>query len=122
MARTTLTTRVAALEAGQAEILAILRTMQAPASKPKAAKAKPQPKAAAKVVTTAPAKKGAQTRETLSRKDWNRTLTTKARLAGKIGEVSVYSLVLAAWDRAQAAREAGVTPDEFLASGAHLAL
>lgn len=117
MARTTLTTRVAALEAGQAEILAILRTMQAPATKPKAApKAAPRPKVAAKVVTTAPAK-GAQTRETLSRKDWNRTLTAKARLAGKAGTgCSVYSVVVANWDAAKAAQAAGVTPDAFLAT------
>lgn len=77
-------------------------------------------KAPAKKTTTKavakPAAKGAQTRETLSRKDWNRTLTAKARLAGKYdnGE-SVYSWVLANWDEAQVAREAGMTPDEFLA-------
>lgn len=68
---------------------------------------KAAPKKAAPKVT-----KGAQTRETLSRKDWNRTLTAKARFAGG----STYRTVLAQWADAQVAREAGFTPDEFLAS------
>jgi len=68
-----------------------------------------QPKAAAKVT------KGASTREVLSRKDWNRTLTAKARLMGKRDGVSVYSLVIDAWDEVQKSREAGMTPDQVLA-------
>lgn len=114
MARTTLTTRVAALEAGQAEILAILRTMQAPAPTKSAKKvaAKVQPKAAAKPT------KGAQSRETLSRKDWNKTLATKARLAGSRpgkADESVYSAIMRDWALIQAKREAGITPDAVLA-------
>lgn len=63
-----------------------------------------------------PATKGAQTRETLSRKEWNRTLTAKAKLAGKYtnGE-SVYAYVLANWAEVQGQRDAGMTPDEVLA-------
>lgn len=115
MARTTLTTRVAALEAGQAEILSILRTMQAAPAKPKAAKkvaAKVQPKAVAKPT------KGAQTRETLTRSAWNRTLCTKARLAGARpgkADESVYSAIQRDWALIQAKREAGITPDAVLA-------
>lgn len=63
-------------------------------------------KAAPKVVT-----KGAQTRETLSRKAWNRTLTAKARFAGG----KTYASVVANWAQAQEAREAGMTPDQALA-------
>jgi hypothetical protein len=119
MARITLTTRVTNLENQQAEILSILRTMQAqqaPASKPKAAKkvaAKVQPKAVAKPT------KGAQTRETLKRSDWNRTLCTKARLAGARpgkADESVYSAIQRDWTLIQARREAGFTPDEVLAT------
>lgn len=96
----------------------VLDAMSAPApaktTRKAAPKAAPRPKVAAKVVTTAPAK-GAQTRESLSRKEWNRTLTAKARLAGKTGTgSSVYSVVLANWADAQEAAKAGVTPDAFL--------
>lgn len=77
----------------------------APARKAPARKA--QPKKAPKK----PATKGAQTRETLSRKDWNRTLTAKARFAGG----KTYKRVLDAWADVQEAREAGMTPDEALA-------
>ena len=73
-------------------------------ARPKAGKAAPKPT------------KGAQTRETLSRKDWNRTLTAKARRAGKIQGVSVISIVMAHWAWVQEnARNQGWTPDETLA-------
>lgn len=72
-----------------------------PARKPR----KPQPKAVAKPT------KGSQTRATLSRKEWNRTLTCKAKLAGG----DAYKRVLAAWDTVSEAREAGMTPDVALA-------
>lgn len=71
---------------------------------------KPKASEPAKKVT-----KGASTREVLSRKDWNRTLTAKARLMGKRDGVSVYSQVIAAWDEVQKSREAGMTPDQVLA-------
>lgn len=74
---------------------------QARKAQPKKAPKKAQPK-----VT-----KGAQTRETLSRKDWNRTVTAKARFAGG----ATYKRVLDAWADVQQAREAGMTPDEALA-------
>lgn len=92
----------------------VLLTAQAPAKVTTPAPARKKTttrKTAAKkapVAKTAPATKGAQTRETLSRKDWNRTLTTKARFAG------AYAGVLAQWDRAQDMRAAGKTPDEVL--------
>lgn len=81
--------------------------VQTPA-KPKAPKAKAAPKAAPT--------KGAQTRETLSRKDWNRTLTAKARLAGtcNCGADSVYRLATLNWDLIQGYRNEGMTPDQAL--------
>lgn len=97
----------------------VLLTAQAPAkvttpaparkkaSTPRKAVAK---KAPAKVAKTAPAPKSAQTRETLSRKDWNRTLTTKARFAGG----DAYKRVTAAWDLATQYRNAGATPEEAM--------
>lgn len=69
-------------------------------------------KPAKKVTKAAKVTKGSQTRETLSRKDWNRTLTAKARLAGG----DTYKRTLAQWADVQAARTAGYTPDEVLAS------
>jgi hypothetical protein len=83
--------------------------------------AKPQVKATVEA-TDAPLPKGVRTTRaqggTLSRKDWNRTLTAKARLAGKTasGEFSVYALVQADWAGVQACRERGMTPDEVLAT------
>lgn len=74
-------------------------------------------KTARKKTTRKPARKapkptkGSQTRETLSRKDWNRTLTCKAKLAGG----GTYKAVLAGWDQVTEARDAGMTPDEALA-------
>jgi hypothetical protein len=96
----------------QALVTALDPKAPAKADAPKAQARKPR----AKKATPKPAPKGAQTRETLSRKDWNRTLTAKARLAGRYdtGD-SVYAYVLANWDEAQQAREAGMTPDQFLA-------
>jgi hypothetical protein len=73
---------------------------------------------AVKIAVAAPAKtKGASVKGEVSRKDWNRTLTTKARLAGKRDSgTSVYSLVLADWDKARTAHAAGMTPDAFLSA------
>lgn len=104
--------RIDALDAKLDQILAVLEARE-PAKTvraPKARKAKADPKPT----------KGAQTRETLSRTEWNRTLTAKARLAGKYDKgarkgTSVYAFVVAAWDQAQKSREAGMTPDEALA-------
>lgn len=75
---------------------------------PKAAPKKRAPKKAAKA--KAPTK-GSQTRETLSRKEWNRTLTAKARLAGG----DTYRRVQDAWAEVQEARKDGFTPDGVLA-------
>ena len=80
-------------------------TAPAPARK----KTTPQ-KAAAKKVAPKPAPKGAQSVETLSRKDWNRTLTTKARFAGG----DAYKRVLDGWAIAQDMRAKGATPDAAL--------
>lgn len=86
-------------------------------STPAPAKKAPAKKAVAVKVTPAkPAKKGESTREVLSRKEWNRTLTAKARLAGSNKGVSAYSLVLARWADVQVAAKAGATPDEVLTS------
>lgn len=119
MARTTLAqyaldtdARLARIEAGLERLIAAQLDPKAPARNAtrKVTRKVAKPKAVAKPT------KGAQTRETLSRKEWNRTLTAKARLAGRYdtGD-SVYAYVLANWDEAQTAREAGMTPDEFLA-------
>lgn len=110
---TRLETEVSAIRSDLSEMKAMLTAALDPSAKavtqPKADR-KPQPKA------DRPATKGAQTRETLSRKDWNRTLTAKARRAGKVQGVSVISVVNAHWDFCQEAREVrGWTPDETLA-------
>lgn len=105
--------RIDALETGIAAIMAHLgidEPAKAPAKAPKARKAAPkkaQPKAAPKA--KAPTK-GSQTRETLTRKEFNRTVTAKARLAGG----DTYKRVLAAWDQVTAMRETS-TPDEIIA-------
>lgn len=103
--------RLASLESDVAEIRTLLHALldaQAPVARAK----KSPKKATKKVAKKAPAKvtKGAQTRESLSRKDWNRTLTAKARFAGGQN----YALVLAQWEDAQALRDGGSTPDEAL--------
>lgn len=100
--------RIDVLDTKVDRILALLEA-NAPA---KAPAKKPARKAPAKKAAPKPATKGAQTRETLSRKDWNRTLTAKARFAGG----DTYKRVLGAWEAAQQAREAGMTPDEALAT------
>lgn len=120
MARTTvasLEARFDAFEGAQtehnAQVIALLedltkaRTTTKSSPVKKAVTRKPR-KAAAK----APAK-GAQTRETLSRKDWNRTLTTLAKTQPKGS--GAYALVLASWDEMTEARNAGLTPREALA-------
>lgn len=71
---------------------------------------------AAPKATTKKAKgtKGSQTRETLSRTEFNRTVTAKARLAGKVNGTSVYRTVLNSWAQVQELREQGHTPDQVL--------
>lgn len=66
---------------------------------------------APKSAKAAKATKGSQTRETLTRAQWNRTLTAKARLAGG----GAYRAVTSAWAEVQVLRTAGATPDEVLA-------
>lgn len=117
MPRTARTHTTATVASALRDLADVLDAMTpAPATKPKAA---PKPKAvAAKVVPTAPAKKGASALGEISRKDWNRTLTTKARLAGKRAgqaDESVYSALLTDWVAIQARRAAGETPDAVLA-------
>lgn len=110
MARMTIATtnaRIDAMDARLDEVLALLRA-QAPAKTVRT----PARKATSKKAPVAKVTKGAQTREVLSRKDWNRTLTTKARFMGG----PAYKTLLASWDEAQTARDAGMTPDEALAS------
>ena len=106
--------------AAQGEALnRVLAHLDADAPAKTSRKAAVRPKAAAKPAKRKPARKpaapkaptkGSQTRETLSRKEWNRTLTAKARLAGG----GTYKAVLADWDGVQAMRETH-TPDEVLA-------
>lgn len=80
------------------------------APKAKAPKAAPAPKAS----------KGSRSvagGSGLSRSAWNKTLTTKARLAGKgKGGKSVYSLVTGDWAKVQQMRAEGMTPDQALAA------
>lgn len=112
----TLRTEIAALNTTSARILALLES-SAPAVVTPAAKApaKKTTRKPAKKATTPKVTKGAQTREALPRKVWNKTLTTKARLAGKLyGGQSVYSAVIADWGFVQEQREAGMTPDQVL--------
>lgn len=68
--------------------------------KPKARKAAP--------------KRTAQPKADLGRKGWNKALSGLARSKGSTGGVSVYSQVIAQWDRAQALRDAGKTPAQAL--------
>ena len=117
MARNTVTTaaRLDALERDMGEIRALLTALvekDAPAkrrrsAKPKTRRVAAQPAALPKGVRTTRAAGG-----TLSTKEWNRTLTAKARFAGG----HTYRRVLASWAEAQVARANGVTPDEFLSS------
>lgn len=113
------TARLAALEtavAAQGEalnrILGLLtadapaKTVRKPAQKTPAKKA-----SKAKVVTPT---KGATAQghgTGMTRKDWNKTLSTKARFAGG----GAYKAVMADWAEMQTLRAAGVTPDEALA-------
>lgn len=122
--RVTLTTRVSALEADVAALRAeqaaqtgLLTAIAAKLDAGAPAKATPARKAPAKPkarkAAPKPPAKGAQTRETLSRKDWNRTLTTLAKTQPKGS--GAYKAVLDAWDVASEARDAGMTPREALA-------
>lgn len=111
----TLRTEIAALSSTSARILALLDP-EAPAAVTQARKAPTKKtttrKPAKKATTTKAPAKGAQTRETLSRKDWNRTLTTLAKTQPKGS--GAYALVLASWDVVTEARDAGMTPREAL--------
>lgn len=117
--RPTLTVRVSALESDLRETQAGVNLLLAhfgldqPAkvTAPKApAKKAPAKRKPAKKVTAKAPTKGAQTLETLSRKEWNRTLTAKAKLAGG----DTYKRVLADWNLVQSARNAQYTPDQAL--------
>lgn len=117
MARITLAQYAAAtderldrIEAGLERLIAAQLDADAPARNRKTTTRKAKAR-------KAPATKGAQTRETLSRKEFNRTLTTKARLAGKYEDgTTVYAAVVAEWAWVQEQREAGVTVDDVLAA------
>lgn len=108
-----------ALKGDVAKILALLET-NAPAKAP--VKATPKPKARKATRKAAPkvtpkVTKGATALRTgagMTKAEWNKTLSTKARLAGKRDGVSVYSVVMGDWAEVQALRSAGVTPDEAL--------
>lgn len=81
--------------------------LDAPGARAQASKAEPKaaPKAKAKKATT----KGERT--DLTRRDWNKTVTTKARLAGG----DTYKRVIAAWADVKAAHAEGLTPDQVIA-------
>lgn len=96
-----------------AQIIALL-TPEAPAKVTKPVTRKPRTAAKKTPAKKAkPAPKGAQTRETLSRKDWNRTLTTLAKTQPKGS--GTYAAVLAAWSEVSVWRDQGMTPAEVLA-------
>lgn len=80
----------------------------------KSSPAKDKPRKARKAKAPAkPVTKGSQSRESLSRKDWNRTLTTLAKT--RTGKNSgAYKAVIAAWDAVSDMRDAGYTPAEAL--------
>jgi len=84
----------------------------------KAPKAQPAPKASKGTKAVAGG-------SGLSRSAWNKTLTTKARLAGKVvpNGASVYSLVTSpnGWAKVQQMRAEGATPDQVLAAFVGLA-
>jgi hypothetical protein len=116
MSNTTITVSQSQLQAiVAAAVGSALAQLTAPAPKaraPRKATSKvTQPKAAPKPAPKARATKGAQSRETLSRKDWNKTLSTKARFLGG----DSYKRVMGAWVDVQAMRAQGMTPDEVLA-------
>ena len=79
--------------------------MDLDAPTPKASKASKAPKAKAAPKAT----KGERT--DLTRRDWNKTVTTKARLAGG----DTYKRVIAAWADVKAAHAEGLTPDQVIA-------
>lgn len=115
---TTHATRLARIEstlAAQGEVLARLaahldadapaKTARKAPAKRKAAKRKPAPKVTPTKGATA---QGHGTG--MTRKDWNKTLATKARFAGG----GTYKAVMADWAEIQTLRAAGNTPDEVL--------
>lgn len=72
------------------------------------------PKAAPKKATKATKAKKATTKgasTSLTRSEWNKTVTTKARLAGG----DTYKRVIAAWADVKAAHAQGQTPDQVIA-------
>ena len=91
--------------------LTALVTAESPAkvTARKPAKKTAPAKKAAPVKVAAPTK-GSQTRETLTRKQWNATLSAKARFSGG----STYKDALARWSEIQDLRNNGATPDEAL--------
>lgn len=90
------------------------------ARKPATRKSTKSTKAQVKTVKAAPAPKATKgetalrTGAGMTKAAWNKTLATKARLAGKRDGASVYSLVMADWSEVQALRASGCTPDEVL--------
>ena len=78
-----------------------------PAKATKSAKAAPKKTTVAKAAPKAT--KGERT--DLTRRDWNKTVTTKARLAGG----DTYKRVIAAWADVKAAHAEGLTPDQVIA-------
>ena len=105
---TTLNAFMEAQTAHNAQVMALLSDLTpAKPAKPVTRKARKAP------AKKAPTTKGTQTRETLSRKDWNRTLTTLAKTQPKGS--GAYALVIASWADMAEARDAGMTPREALA-------
>jgi hypothetical protein len=104
--RVTLASTNARIDTIEAKLDAILAHLE-----PTAPARKPAKKAPAKKAPAKPATKGAQTRATLSRKDWNRTVTAKARFAGG----DTYKRVLANWALVQECAARNETPDQALA-------
>lgn len=104
MARITLSTRMDSVEArldGMESALA--RIEAALTAKPST----PRRVAAAKPKAST---KGQSSVGSITPKEWNRTLTAKARFAGG----DAYKTVLAAWDRVQTLRAQGYSPDAAL--------
>jgi hypothetical protein len=81
-----------------------------------AAKATDAPKRKARKAAPKADAKGAQPKAELGHKAWNKTLSTKARLAGKQADgTSVYRAVMNAWTDVKVDRDAGLSPDQVLA-------
>ena len=120
---TTQTARIDALEArmdgieSKLDLLVARVVTDAPAkverkkpAKKAASKAAPKKRATKKAPAKKAPTKGSQAVGALSRSEWNRTLTAKARLAGG----DTYKRVIARWGWVQEQRNAGFTPDQVL--------